>query len=186
MSWANRRPKSLQRQARRQGSLTVEMIMVVVVLAIVTVGVVQFGVFFANADEVALAARVGAEEASQTPGLPTAAGPVPANIISAIQHQLDSSCIQWCHIRLEHNVSPGLAVVVNESDFLAGCVCDPKTPLAQPPGQSAATTRYVRLTVCVPINQVFPKQLSFFGQQLYAPGKTYEHTAIFRYELGTP
>jgi len=186
MSWANRKPNHCHHR-RRQGSLTVEMIMVVVVLAIVTVGVVQFGVFFANADEVALAARVGAEEASQTAGLPTANGaPVPANIISIIQHQLDSSCIQWCHIRLEHNVTPGLAVVVNESDFMGGCACDPKTNLAQPPGQATATTRYVRLTVCVPINEVIPKQLSFFGEQLYPAGKTYESTVIFRYELGTP
>jgi Flp pilus assembly protein TadG len=40
----------------RRGGLTIEMILVVVVLAIVTVAVVQFGVFYANADQVALAA----------------------------------------------------------------------------------------------------------------------------------
>src|SRR3954470_18486447 len=91
---------------RRPGGLTVEMLMVVVVLAIISVGIIQFGMFFANADEVAFAARVGAEEASQTSNLPTSPGPVPATIVSAIEHQLLSSQIDWSHIRLEHNVSP--------------------------------------------------------------------------------
>jgi len=172
------------RLRRRRGSLTVEMLLVVVVLAIVTVGVVQFGVFFANAQEVSLAARVGAEEASQFAGLPTINGaPVPLDIIRGIRHQLESSCIEWAHIRLEHNVTPGLTPVVLESDSGGGFVCDEKTNLAMPP---APGTRYVRLTVCVPLNEVFPKSLSFFGEQLYANTQTYEHTAIFRYELGTP
>src|SRR5262245_52049313 len=49
------RPTAAKRsRPGRRGSLTVEMIMVVVVLAIVTVAIVQFGVFFANAQEVAL------------------------------------------------------------------------------------------------------------------------------------
>jgi hypothetical protein len=178
---ANRRPHSA-RPGQRRGSLTIEMIMVVTILVIVTVGVVQFGVFFANADEVAFAARVGAEEASQTAGLPTANGPVPANVINAIEHQLQSSKIDWVHIRLEHNVSPGNVPVALEST-LPGFVFAGKNNLATPPSPG---TRYVRLTLCVPLNDVFPKQLSFFRQQLFASNKTYEHTVVFRYELGTP
>ena len=114
-----RRSTPAQRPLRR-GSLTVEMLLVVVVLAIVTVGIAQFGIFFADAQEVALAARVGAEEASQTAGLPTVPGPVPANIVSAIQHQLLSSQIQWSHIRLEHNVTPGDVPVDLNSDSGGG------------------------------------------------------------------
>jgi hypothetical protein len=169
---------ALLRCGSRRGSLTIEMILVVVVLTTVTIGIVQFGVFYANADEVALAARVGAIEASQTAGLP-AAGTVPGNIVSAIEHQLASSNIQWCHIRLEHNVGPG---GVLESNFGApgDCDCAGKTPLPDAPHFG---TEYVRLTVCVPLQQVFPQQLSLFGSQLYAADKTYEHTAVFRYEL---
>ena len=174
-------------QHRRRGSLTVEMIMVVVVLAIITVAVVQFGVFFANAQEVALAARVGALEASQTVGLSTMDGdPVPTDVIRAIAHQLDSSCIEWAEIRLEHNVTAMLTPVALESENPnppSGFVCDPKTNLLAPP---AVNTRYVRVTVCVPLNEVFPKALSFFGEQLFPPTRTYEHTAVFRYEIGTP
>lgn len=175
------RQLSATNRRHRRGSLTVEMLLVVVVLAIITVGVVQFGVFFANAQEVSLAARVGAEEASQFDGLPAGPGPVPTDIIRAIAHQLDSSCIEWAHIRLEHNVTG--AVTVLESDSMDGFICNPKTNLDDPPSMG---TRYVRLTVCVPLNQVFPKALSFFGEQLFDPTQTYEHTAIFRYELGTP
>jgi hypothetical protein len=181
------RQRSAPRLRARRGSLTVEMVMVVVVLAIITVAVVQFGVFFANAQQVALAARVGAEEASQLAGLSTTNGnPVPLDVIRAVQHQLESSCIAWAEIRLEHNVTPGLVPVELESvnpDPPSGFICEPKTNLLAPP---TAGTRYVRLTVCVPLNEVFPKSLSFFGEQLFANTRTYEHTAVFRYELGTP
>ena len=176
------RSTGTQRRQRR-GGLTVEMVLVVVVLAIVTVAVVQFGVFYANAQEVALAARVGGLEASQTPNLPVA-GTVPANIVDAIRHQLESSNIDFCEIRLEHNVippgppgpPPPYVLITSEP----GCTCPPKTPLVSPP---FAGTEYVRLTVCVPLDQVFPKQISFFGTQLFDPTKTYEHTTVFRYEL---
>ena len=167
----------------RRGSLSVELLLVVVVLAIVTVGIVQFGVFFADADVVALAARVGAEEASQTANLPTVPGPVPANIISAIQHQLQSSQIDWSHIRLEHNVTPGDAPVDLNSDSGGGYDVSPKTDLASPPSPG---THYVRLTVTVPLAELFPRALSFFGEQLFTNNKSYEHTAVFRYELATP
>jgi len=171
-----------QRPIARRGSLTVEMLLVVVVLAIVTVGVAQFGIFFADADEVALAARVGAEEASQTASLPTVPGPVPATIISAIEHQLLSSQIQWSHIRLEHNVTPGNIPVDLDSDSGGGFVVNPKTNISAP----AAGTHYVRLTVTVPLAEVFPRSLSFFGEQLFASQGVYEHTAVYRYELTTP
>ena len=169
---------------RRQGSLTVEMLLVVVVLAIITVAVVQFGVFFANAQEVSLAARIGGLEASQFAGLSTTSGdPVPADVIHAIEHQLESSCIEWAEIRLEHNVTGALTPVELKSIAPGGFICDPKTNLLAPPFPG---TRYVRLTVCVPLNEVFPKSLSFFGEQLFPSTRTYEHTATFRYELGTP
>ena len=168
----------------RRGSLTVEMVLVVTVLAIVTVGIVQFGVFFANADMVALAARVGAEEASQTLGLSTTNGdPVPGNVIQAIEHQLQSSQIDWARIRLEHNVNPPTNAPLALASTLPGFVFAPKSNLAAPPYPG---TRYVRLTLAVPLNDVFPKQLSFFRQQLYPANRTYEHTVVFRYELTNP
>lgn len=163
----------------RRGNLTVEMIMVVVVLAIVTIGIVQFGAFFANAQMVALAARDGALEASQTCDLPECDGEVPQNILRAIQHQLASSGIDWCHVRLEHNVTPQEDIVALTSASGPSMTVPAKTNLGGPP---ALGTQYVRLTVCVPLSDVFPKRLSYFGEQLFPKDRTYEHTAIFRYE----
>jgi len=171
---------------QRRGGIAFEMVMVLVVLIIVTVGIVQFGVFLANAEQVAMAARVGALEASQTDPLPAGAGPVPLNIIEAIEHQLESSCIDWCHIRVEHNVGGGVSVRESDAIPVVPCDCDPKTNLPGSPGSGIAASRYVRVTVCVPLSQVMPKQLSFFGEQIYDPDNTYEHTAIYRYEIGTP
>ena len=169
-------------QTNRRGSLTVEMLLVVVVLLLVTIGVAQFGVFFANAQEVALAARIGGLEASQTANLPIAAGAVPETIITAIEHQLESSQIEWSHIRLEHNATPSGSAVVLDSD--AGAFDEnPKSSLGAPP---FGITRYVRLTVSAPMEELFPRYLSFFGIQFFAATKSYEHTTVFRYELGTP
>jgi hypothetical protein len=158
------------------------MVMVVTVLAIVTVGVAQFGIFFANADMVALAARAGALEASQISPLPTA-GPVPASVLSAVEHQLQSSKIDWARVRLEHNVNPPTNTAVELDSQQPGYVFEPKLNLSAPPSPN---TYYVRLTVAVPLDDVFPKQLSFFRQQLYTADRTYEHTVVMRYELANP
>jgi hypothetical protein len=165
---------------RRRGAIAFEMILVLVVLLIVTIGVVQFGVFLSNAQQVALAARVGALEASQTTdaNLPDAPGPVPDNIIRAIEHQLESSCIEWCTIRVEHNVHPDGDQVELLSQTDPACDCKTDDFLADPPIRP-----YVRVTVCVPLSEVMPAQLSFFGQQIYGADDTYEHSAVFRYEL---
>jgi hypothetical protein len=177
------RRTSIHGTHQRRGSLTVEMLMVLVVLLLATIGIAQFGVFFANAQELALAARVGGLEASQTLGLPIAPGPVPASIVSAIEHQLRSSEIDWSHIRLEHNVDTGGAPVVLDSDSLGGFTVNPKVVLAAPPFPG---TRYVRLTVSSPMEELFPRYLSFFGIQFYTANKSYEHTTVFRFEIGTP
>src|SRR5262245_25886696 len=170
-------------QRSRRGSLTVEMILVLVVLLLVTIGLIHFGVFFANSDEFSLAARVGAEEASQIPALPIVPGPVPANVINAIEHQLLSSDIQWSHIRLEHNRTPSGAPVVLESDSGGGFFVEPKAPLAASPFPA---TRYIRLTVTVPMAELYPRALSYFGKQLFDPNDTCEYTNVFRHELTFP
>ena len=100
--------------------------------------------FFANAQEVALAARVGGLEASQTANLPTAAGAVPEYDHLGDRTSTRSSQIDWSHIRLEHNVTPSGSAVVLNSDSAGGFDVNPKSPLAAPP---FTNTRYVRLTV---------------------------------------
>jgi Flp pilus assembly protein TadG len=165
----------------RRGGIAFEMILVLVTLLIATIGVVQFGVFLANAQQVALAARVGVLEASQTADLPVTNSPVPLNILAAIEHQLASSGIGWCTIRVEHDIHPTGEPVELLTALDPDCKCEIHEPLASPPPRG-----YVRITVCVPLSQVMPEQLSFFGSQIYGEHETYEHSAVFRYELDAP
>jgi hypothetical protein len=172
------------RLRRSRGGVVVEMIFVLMVLIAITIGVIYFGVFYANAEQVALAARDGALKASQTVGLPITHGAaVPADIVEAVTHQLESSNIQYCSVRLEHNYTSDLNAVVLETTSSAICNCEEHARLPEPPGVAIAASQYVRLTVCVPIEQVFPKQLTYFGIHFYDPAKTYEHTVLLRYEF---
>ena len=150
--------------------MTLEFLLVLPVLLIVLLATVEFGMFFSNMQQVALASRVGAEAASQT-SLPTS-GVVPTSITEPIEHQLASSGIVPCKVILEHNVS---AVTTLTWPAVSPCPCDPpSTPL---PG----VARYVRVTVCVPMTALAPNCLALFGFDLadcYAQSST-----AFRYEL---
>jgi hypothetical protein len=176
-------PPGSRRARSRRGGIAFEMILVLVVLLIATVGIVQFGVFLANAEQVAFAARVGGLKASQIALSPVDGDQVPEQVVSEIERQLASSCIAWSHIRVEHNVGlvPGDTPVVLETASGLPGDCPPHAVLDPPLSRS-----YVRVTVCVPLSQVMPEQLSFFGRQLYGDEKTYEHTALYRYELEWP
>lgn len=171
---------STKRFAHR-GSMSVEMIGVLVALLVLTIGIVQFGIFLGNAQIVAFAAKVAGEEASQTPALP-AMGAVPTNIVEAMQRHLESSNIKYCAIRLEHNdtLLGDPVELETQQNPLMPCDCGPAAVLA--PGDRPGD-RYVRVTVCVPLSQVMPAGVSFFGTQLYGASDTYEHTAVYRYEL---
>jgi hypothetical protein len=185
-----------QRRARprRQGVITLEFVLVLPILIVLVLAVVQFGVFHARMQQVALACRVGAEEASQTSGLcrvgaeeasqtsglsTTDGDPVPPNVRDAIDHQLRSSGIDRCRIRLEHDVTPGSTVVVLSSPAAGACVCGPNS-LAQAPYPAAP---YVRLTVCVPMTELAPNCLRVIGYNIDDPSKVAECTTVFRYEL---
>jgi hypothetical protein len=154
------------------------MILVLVVLVTVTVGIVQFGLFLAKAQQVSLAARVGALEASQTHSLDDDCQEVPENVIRAIEHQLESSGIDWCAIRLEHDVTRHRRQVALLSTNCADCELATDELLDCPPSR-----RYVRLTVGVPLGELIPTQLSYFGEQLFGADRVYEHTTLLRYEL---
>jgi hypothetical protein len=171
----------VSRYSRRRGGIVVEMILVLVILVFVTVGIVQFGVFLSNAQQVSLAARIGALEATQTVDLDVDASAVPANVISVIEHQLESSGMQWCVIRLEHDVTPGEIQEELLSSQDPDCVLQ-TDELLDPP----LSRNYVRLTVGVRVCEVMPKGVSYFCEQIFGPDQVYEHSAIFRYELETP
>ena len=156
-----------------------ELILVLPILVILVLAVVQFGLFFANMQQVALAARVGAEEASQTVDLPITDGaPIPANILEAVDHQLDSSGIIACRVRLEHNFGGRQVTLI--APPTGACDCPPAGNLTPPlpPGE------YVRLSLSVPLCELMPICLAVFGFDVADPCKVVEATTIFRHELG--
>lgn len=168
---------------RCRGAAALELVLVLPVLLLITIGLIEFGVMFASLQQVALASRVGAERASELAGLPatTASDEVPAEVIEAIEQQLQSSGIEFCHVRLEHNA--GGTQEVLETQAGDPCGCQELQPL---PDDEIPTGRYVRLTLTVPLCEVLPGGITLFGCQLASPGQAFHSTTVFRYEIGEP
>lgn len=164
----------------RAGSVTLEFLLVLPILLIFLLAVVEFGMFFSNMQQVALACRVGAEAASQTAGLPNAPASVPTNITDAINHQLASSGILPCRIYLEHNL-PGTEQEL-VTTFVPACTCSaPATPLPPTPPPATNYGRLsVRVTVCVPMTELAPNCLALFGFDLSS--RCAKCSTTFRYE----
>jgi hypothetical protein len=150
--------------------VTLELILTVPIWLIFLWAVVEFGQILSNQQQVALAARVGTEEASQTPGLDLAAA-VPPNVLTAIDQQLASSNISRCKVILEHNVGGSPATLTDG----ACAPCDPPAT-ALPPNRE-----YVRVTVCVPLTELACNLLGGFGFDI--SGCIVQHSTTFRYEL---
>ena len=161
----------------RCGALVLELVVVLPILLILLLGVVQFGVFFANMQQVALASRVGALEASQTAALPTTDGvAVPQNVVEAIDRQLQTSGIAVCRVRLEHNVGGSRVALIWPASGV--CECEPNDHLADPPPGD-----FVRLSICVELAELMPNCLGRLGVDLCSPSKVAHSTSVFRYEL---
>ena len=160
-------------RARRRGAVTLELILTVPIWLILLWAIVEWGQIFSNEQHVALAARVGAEEASQTSGLASATA-VPANVVAAITQQLDSSNISWCKVILEHNLNGPLEDLEESSG--GSCDCDPPSTDLLPTNRE-----YVRVTVCVPLTELACNLLGVFGFDI--SGCIVQHSATFRYEL---
>ncbi len=177
-------PLSRRRLRRRlpRGVVTLVLILALPAWLILLAGVVEFGLILVNQQQVALASRVGAEAASQTPGLPTVTGgQVPANVLNAIDQQLASTGIGRCKVILEHNVvgegpSPTPVPVTLSSPQPAGCNCGPPSPDLLPDDRL-----YVRVTVYVPLTELSPNLLKISGFDI--SGMFLQQATTFRYEL---
>ena len=159
----------------RRGSITLELIIMLPAWLIVMGAVVQFGLLIGNRQQVALAARVGAEEASRTVGLNLTEDddPVPTNVVAKVQQQLQSSGIAQCKVTLEHNLAgspPPVTLTTGE------CNCP---TLAEPAAWPSGS--YVRVTVYVPATELTPNVLKFFGFDISE--RYIRNAATFRHEL---
>ncbi len=174
------RTGSRANRRRARGAVTLELILTLPIWLILLLGLIEFGLILTHQQQVALAARVGAEEASQTALLSMVDGdPVPSNVLVAVAQQLAGSDMSSCKVILEHNVVPDsppiLPVPVTLSSSTGACDCDaPAIPL--PPRR-----RYTRVTVFVPLTDLTPNLLRLFGFDISE--EVVHHTATFRYEL---
>jgi Flp pilus assembly protein TadG len=158
----------------RDGSVTLEFLLVLPVLLIVLLAAVEFGMFFSNMQQVAVASRTGAELASQTVSLPDT-GLVPIDITNAISQQLSTSGIAYGAVLLEHNADGDPHLLTTP---------DPLTSPCNPPATALPTLtygHYVRITICVPMTELAPNCLARFGFDL--TGRSAKSSTTFRYEL---
>lgn len=159
-------------EGQRCGVLALELILVLPIMLIALLAIIQFGQYFANLQELSFASRIGAQEAAQTSGLPSVdGGPIPANIVSAIDYQLHAFGINHRMIVLEHNAS-GTAVSLTEPPS------SPSPPKLAPPPPG----KYVRVIVVVPKAETMPELLKVFGLTLAPAGKVTMASTVFAYE----
>ncbi len=161
-----------------KGAVTLELILTFPIWLIFLLAIIEFGQILSNQQQVALASRVGAEEASQTAVLPLTGGsPVPASVLGAIDQQLASSGISACRVILEHNVVPSPPPVIPVPVTLSSGTCHYDPPATELP----LVRQYVRVTVCVELAELTPDLLGMFGFDI--SNRTVQHTTTFRYEL---
>lgn len=156
-----------------RGLSTVELLIALPILIMVTLGLIQFGTLFVNLQQLGVATRNGALTAAES-ALPNVNGAeVPANVIESITQQLATSGIVHCTIEVEHNVGGGQVVLRSTN---GPCDCDELELLNPTPPRP-----YVRVSVCVPLPELMPDCLNAFGMCL--PDRVYRFTTLMRHEL---
>ncbi|GAB4133438.1 MAG: hypothetical protein Kow0040_15730 [Thermogutta sp.] len=159
---------------QRRGTLILELVLVLPLILIALLAAIQFGKYFANMQEISLAARIGGLAASRTPNISAVSGdPVPAAVVDAVTQQLAGVGIHSAVIALEHNLD-GAPVLLQSPQNVAVDVDSISMP---PPG------RYVRVIVIVPQAAVMPDILRACGLHLVLPGNITAFSNVFHYTL---
>jgi Flp pilus assembly protein TadG len=146
-----RRSSKPSNPSRRGGAIVVELLLNLPIWLILLLATVEFGELTANLQQVSLASRIGAEEASRTPSLP-AQGDVPEAVQTAIQRTLAGAGVCCSNVILQHNLG-GTPVTLVSGD---GSGRPPTTALPE-------MGTYVRVTTVARATQIAPNLLDFFG-----------------------
>lgn len=169
----NRTGHSVRRQPaspinrRRRGTITIELLLNLPIWLLAILALVEFGEVAADLQSVSMASRVGAEEASQTLGLPST-GEVPAAVVDAVERALTNSGLGCSKIILEHNLSGTSSTLVSGSGPGRG----PDVPLPE-------AGAFVRVTVVVPATGITPSILQRLGFDWSS--RVFGRSAVFRY-----
>ena len=164
------------RWKNRRGAIeSIELLISLPILLLVTLGVIHFGLLISNLQHLALASRVGAIAASQVTPESFDEEDVPADIQNAVSHQLEINGIDNYEIHLEYNLGDG---VESESMSVGEIECE--APEELDPGPSR---NYVRVTVCVRLDELTPNLFPTFGFSIGGATKVARHSTLLRYEL---
>ncbi len=158
----------------RRGTLILELVLVLPLILIALLAAIQFGKYFANMQEISLAARIGGLAASRVGNLSVVPGdPVPAAVTDAVGKQLASVGIHTAAVVLEHNLGGSPVLLQSPQDVSV----DVDFLSAPPPGG------YVRVIVIVPQAAIMPDLLRFCGLHLVLPGKVTAFSNVFHHTL---
>jgi len=164
----------------RRGGVTLELILAFPIWLFFLLAVIELGLLESNLQQVVLASRVGAEEASQISLTgTTGTSHVPQSIVEIVEQQLESAGIaeegiSQCRVILEHNVD-GAYVRMDSQNATCDCCAPPDEDFLPSFG------RFVRVTVCVPMTAVTPNLLSCFGFD--TADHVVQQSTTFRHEL---
>ena len=153
----------------RGGTIAMELLFNLPIWLIVLLAVIDFGEMLSNAQQVSLASRVGAEEASHTASLPSA-GEVPEGVLDAVGRSLAAAGMSASKVILEHNAGKAPAMLV----------------WGNRPGDPPRTAlpvcgEYVRVTVVAQARGLTPALLGCLGldfsSQLLGQSVTFRYSA---------
>jgi hypothetical protein len=180
----NRRLRARPPRGRcARGGVTLELIIAFPIWLCILLATIEFGWLMSNLQQVALASRLGAAEASQTEDLSS----FPDGVKDVIATQLESAGMKgeggkaaWCHIIVEHNLNgTNQPLSLANTDYSGEpCSCSVPTDTEIP---YPDCKQYVRVTVCAPMTAVAPDLLGAYGFAI--DGRVIRHTTTYRYEL---
>ncbi len=177
-SYRKNRHNHASSSRRRRGGVTLELLFNLPIWIICLAATIEFGLLQVNLQHLAQASRVGAEDASLTPGLPTS-GNTPSELVDAVTRELRSIGILGasedpCDVVLQHN--SGSVTTLHRSG--ATCTAD-LSGLPDLLNLPVGTT-YVRVVVFVEMNQLTPNLLSTLGYDI--SGRFARQSTTFRYQ----
>ena len=153
----------------RGGTIAMELLFNLPIWLIALMGVIDFGEMLSNAQQVSLASRLGAEEASHATSL-ASAGEVPEPVLDIVGRQLAAARMSASKVILEHNAGKARAMLV-WGDRMG----DPPATALPVHGE------YVRVTVFAKARGLMPKLLRCLGidfsRQLLTQSVTFRYSA---------
>lgn len=170
---------SVNGRRRRSGVVVLELILCLAILFVFSLAVVQFGLLLSNYEHVEFSSRVGAKSAAELSTGQLASPTVGDSIKDVVDRILSTKGRMSCQVYVEHNAPCDGLVGTTVSSTAVCAGCDPQTypPL---PSVNDVESGSVRVTVCIPADELAPDLLSWLGFSL--SGRIVRVSTTYPYE----